>query len=78
MKKPKETGSDIFGDPIPIVPECANCGKKKHNHRATDFACPFGRRDRTGGFSFPFGENVKTYVAKKERDKAKRQKKSSK
>lgn len=52
---------DLFGDPIPLTPACKNCGKKKYNHRASDQACPFGSRDRTGGFSFPFGAAIKVY-----------------
>jgi hypothetical protein len=54
MPKPK-INTDIFGDPITVVPKCKNCNKNKLDHRARDFACPFGKRDRTGGFSFPYG-----------------------
>lgn len=55
---------DLFGDPISTIPKCKNCNKHKHDHRAIDLACPFGKKDRTGGYSFPYGENFKTYEPK--------------
>lgn len=47
-----EVKKDLFGDPIPFVPKCKQCGHEKYNHRASNGACPFGRKDRTGGYSF--------------------------
>ena len=55
---------DLFGEPIPVVPKCANCGKAKGYHRAGDLACPYGKKDRTGGFSFPHGEAENHYEPK--------------
>lgn len=61
MPKPK---FDLDGKPLPLVPKCENCGKEKHHHRAKDSACPLGKKDRTGGYGFPFGEAKEIYKPK--------------
>jgi hypothetical protein len=37
---------------FPMDLKCAACGKIKGKHKADTGACPYGNRDRTGGYSF--------------------------
>lgn len=49
MKKKERL--DIFGEPLIEVPKCKNCGKPRYNHRASDKACPVGRKHRSLGYT---------------------------
>ena len=62
MKKPE---LDLEGNPIKPIPKCEHCGKPRNHHRASDHACPFGKKDRTGGYSFPHGSKVQKFEPKR-------------